>query len=252
MNIGKVLNNFMANDTLIVIPVRMGSSRFPGKPLIDIKGKAMIYHVWKRAILSKCGDVIVACCDKEVRNYLIKKNIPYVMTKKKLFSGTDRVYNAIQVLLKNNYYKYIINLQGDIPDISPLSIKKLASIIKVKAVQMATLVSKIRDTKAIKDKNIVKVALSKNGNFYRAFYFSRSPVPYGASEFYEHIGIYAYKINTLKRFVSLKEGYLEKIESLEQLRALEDGIQIIVGKVNKAPYSIDTPKDLRKFLKKSL
>ena len=241
----------MINDTLIVIPVRMGSSRFPGKPLININGKAMIYHVWKRAILSKCGDVIVACCDKEVKNYLVKKNIPHVMTKKKLFSGTDRVYNAMQILLKNNHYKYIINLQGDIPDISPLSIKKIASIIKTEEVQMATLVSKIKENKIIKDKNIVKVALSKHGNFHRAFYFSRAPIPYGASKFYEHIGIYAYKINTLKRFVNLKEGMLEKIESLEQLRALEDGIEIIVGKVNKAPYSIDTPKDLKIFLKKS-
>ena len=241
----------MINDTLIVIPVRMGSSRFPGKPLTDINGKAMVYHVWKRAILSKCGDVIVACCDREVKSYLIKKEIPHVMTKKKLFSGTDRTYSAMQILLKNNHYKYIINLQGDIPDISPLSIKKLASMIKVKAIQMATLVSKIKYSKTIKDKNIVKVALSKHGNFNRAFYFSRSPVPFGASEFYEHIGIYAYKVDTLKRFVSLKVGELEKIESLEQLRALEAGIQIIVGKVNKAPYSIDTPKDLKDFLKKS-
>ena len=241
----------MKNDTLIVIPIRMGSSRFPGKPLIDINGRAMIYHVWKKAILSRCGDVFVACCDKEVKNYLIKKEIPYVMTKKNLYSGTDRVYSAMQILLKNNHYKYIINLQGDIPDISPLSIKKLASMIKVKAIQMATLVSKIKYSKTIKDKNIVKVALSKHGNFYRAFYFSRAPIPYGASKFYEHIGIYAYKINTLKRFVNLKEGVLEKIESLEQLRALEAGIQIIVGKVNKAPYSIDTPKDLKDFLKKS-
>ena len=241
----------MKNDTLIVIPVRMGSLRFPGKPMADINGRTMIYHVWKRAVLSKCGDVVIACCDKDVKNYLIKKNIPYVMTKKKLLSGTDRVYNALQILLKDNYYKYIINLQGDIPNISTLSIKKLTSMIKVKEVQMATLVSKIKDTKAIKNRNIVKVALSKYGSFHKALYFSRAPIPYGASEFYEHIGIYAYKINTLKRFVSLKGSELEKIESLEQLRALEDGIQIIVGKVNKAPYSIDTPKDLKNFLKKS-
>ena len=241
----------MKNDTLIVIPVRMDSLRFPGKPMININGTTMIYHVWKRAILSKCGDVIVACCDTDVKNYLLKKNIPHVMTKKKLSSGTDRVYSAMKILLKNNHYKYIINLQGDIPNISPLSIKKLTSMIKIKEVQMATLASKIKDTKAIKDKNIVKVALSKYGNFHKALYFSRSPIPYGADKFYEHIGIYAYKINTLKRFVNLKEGELEKIESLEQLRALEDEIQIIVGKVNKAPYSIDTPKDLKIFLKKS-
>ena len=79
----------------------------------------MIAHVWEKAISSNCGDVIVACCDKEARDYLKKNNIPFVMTKKNLNSGTDRVYNAIDVLLKNNSYKYIINLQGDIPNISP-------------------------------------------------------------------------------------------------------------------------------------
>ena len=241
----------MNNDTLIVIPIRMASSRLPGKPLIDINGKAMVAHVWEKAILSKCGDVIVACCDKEARDYLKKNKIPYVMTKKKLISGTDRVYSAMEALLKKNIYKYIINLQGDVPNISPKIIKKLALIIRQKSVAMATLVSKIKDPKFINDKNIVKAAITKHLKFDKALYFSRSPIPYGSREFFEHIGIYAYKVNTLKRFVSLKVGQLEKIESLEQLRALEAGIQIIVGKVNKAPYSIDTPKDLKDFLKKS-
>ena len=117
---------------------------------------------------------------------------------------------------------------------------------------MATLVSKIKDPKFINDKNIVKAAITKNLKFNKAIYFSRSPVPFGASEFFEHIGIYAYKINTLKKFVNLKMGQLEKVESLEQLRALENGIDIIVGKVNKAPYSIDTSNDLKFFLKNEL
>lgn len=242
----------MNNDTLIVIPIRMASSRLPGKPLIEINGKAMVVHVWEKAISSKCGDVIVACCDKEVRDYLKKKKIPFIMTKKKLNSGTDRVYNAMQALLKKNLYKYIINLQGDVPNISPKIIKKLTLIIKQKSVAMATLVSKIKDPKFINDKNIVKAAITKHLKFNKALYFSRSPIPYGSKEFFEHIGIYAYKFNTLKKFVNLKVGQLEKIESLEQLRALENGIDIIVGKVNKAPYSIDTLKDLKFFLKNEL
>ncbi len=242
----------MKNDTLIVIPIRMASSRLRDKPLIDINGKAMVEHVWERAMLSKCGDVIVACCDKEARDYLKKKNIPYVMTKKKLNSGTDRVYNAMNTLLNKKLYKYIINLQGDVPNISPGIIKKLALIIRKKSVAMATLVSKIKDPKFINDKNIVKAAITKYFKFNKAIYFSRSPVPYGSSQFFEHIGIYAYKINTLKKFVNLKMGQLEKIESLEQLRALENGIDIIVGKVNKAPYSIDTSNDLKFFLKNEL
>tara|TARA_B100000886_G_C20349282_1_gene460142 strand:- start:52 stop:783 length:732 start_codon:yes stop_codon:yes gene_type:complete len=242
----------MKNDTLIVIPIRMASSRLPGKPLININGRPMIAHVWEKAKLSKCGDVIVACCDKEARDYLKRKNIPYIMTKKKLNSGTDRVYNAIEKLSKTKSYKYIINLQGDIPNISPHTIKKLVLIIKQKSVCMATLVSKIKDPKAIRDKNVVKTVITKNCKFNKALYFSRSPIPYGARDFFEHIGIYAYKINTLKEFVHLKMGELEKIESLEQLRALENGIEIIVGKVNKAPYSIDTAKDLQFFLKNEL
>ena len=242
----------MKNDTLIVIPIRMASLRLPGKPLIEINGKAMIAHVWERAMLSKSGDVIVACCDKEAKDYLKKNDIPHVMTKKNLNSGTDRVYNAIEKLFNKESYKYVINLQGDIPNISPQSIKKLALIIKQKTVHMATLVSKIKDPKLIRDKNIVKAAITKNLKFYKAVYFSRSAIPYGAKEFYEHIGIYAYEMNTLKKFVNLKIGELEKVESLEQLRALENGIQIIVGKVYKAPYSIDTARDLKLFLKSEL
>ncbi len=242
----------MKNDTLIVIPIRMASSRLPGKPLININGKAMVEHVWERAMLSKCGDVIVACCDREARDYLKKKNISYVMTKKKLNSGTDRVYDAVKVLLKKKLYKYIINLQGDIPNISPKTIRKLAFIIRQKSVTMATLVSKIKDPNFINDKNIVKAAITKYLKFNKAIYFSRLPVPYGSNDFFEHIGIYAYKINILKKFINLKMGQLEKIESLEQLRALENGIDIIVGKVNKAPYSIDTSNDLKFFLKNEL
>ena len=193
----------MNNDTLIVIPIRMASSRLPGKPLIDINGKAMVAHVWEKAILSKCGDVIVACCDKEARDYLKKNKIPYVMTKKKLISGTDRVYSAMEALLKKNIYKYIINLQGDVPNISPKIIKKLALIIRQKSVAMATLVSKIKEPKFINDKNIVKAAITKHLKFNKAIYFSRAPVPYGSSEYFEHIGIYPYvlkKITSSKRY----------------------------------------------------
>ena len=240
----------MKNDTLIVIPIRMASRRLPGKPLIEINGKAMVAHVWEKARLSRSGDVIVACCDLEVKNYLKKHNIPFVMTKKNLNSGTDRVYEAIYVSSKINFYKYIINLQGDIPNISPNSIKKLVSIIKKKSVRMATLVTKIRDLKSINDKNIVKAVITKHSELNKALYFSRAPIPYSAKEAFEHIGIYAYKIDTLKEFVNLKISKLEKTESLEQLRALENGIEIIVGKVSKAPYSIDTIEDLKYFLKR--
>lgn len=239
----------MNTDTLIVIPIRMGSTRFPGKPLVHIKGKPMIMHVWKQAKLSKSGDVIVACCDNIVKDYLLESKIPFVMTKKNLNSGTDRVYKAMQASLKKKAYKYVINLQGDLPDISSSSIKKIASLIRVKGINIATLVSKISDLKKIKDQNIVKVALAKTGKYNKAVYFSRAPIPFGSKIFYEHIGIYAYTIRALKSFVNLKMGELEKIESLEQLRALENGIEINISKIKNAPFSIDTPKDLKNFIK---
>ena len=228
----------------------MKSSRFPGKPMININGKPMIMHVWKKAVLSKSGDVLVACCDKVVEDFLLKKKIPHVMTKQKLNSGTDRVFSAMQIYLKKKSYKYIINLQGDIPNISPSSVKKISLLIREKGIEMATLASKIKNKKKIRDNNIVKVALSKVSKHYKALYFSRAPIPFGAKNFYEHIGIYAYTVKTLEKFIKLKMGELEKIESLEQLRALENGIEINVSMINKAPHSIDTPRDLKEFLKR--
>ena len=236
------------NNTLIVIPVRMASKRFPGKPLVDIYGKSMIYHVWERAVKSKVGDVLVACCDKEVVEYLKKNKIKYVNTKKNLRSGTDRVYDAMRIAGKLKNYKYVINLQGDLPNINPTDIRKLSSQIRKNNSDIVTLATKIKDKKKIKDKNIVKVAISKNNNAYKAIFFSRAAIPYNSPSYYEHVGVYAYDIAILERFITLKQGALEKLESLEQLRALENRINIDVSIINKAPYSIDTPMDLKNYL----
>ena len=236
------------NNSLIVIPIRMASKRFPGKPLVDIYGKSMIYHVWQRAIKSKVGDVLVACCDKEVVEYLKRNKIKYVNTKKNLRSGTDRVYDAIRIAGKLKKYKYVINLQGDLPNIDPVDIRKLASHIKKNNSEIVTLATKIKDNKKIKDKNIVKVAISKNNNAYKAIFFSRVAIPYNSPSYYEHVGVYAYDIAILERFIALKQGALEKLESLEQLRALENRINIDVNIINKAPYSIDTPRDLKNYI----
>ena len=236
------------NNSLIVIPVRMASKRFPGKPLVEIYGKSMIYHVWERAVKSKVGDVLVACCDKEVVEYLKINKIKYVYTKKNLISGTDRVYEAIRIAGKLKDYKYIINLQGDLPNINPADIRKLSNHIRKNNSEIVTLATKIKDKKKVKDENIVKVAISKNNNAYKAIFFSRAAIPYNSPSYYEHVGIYAYDIAILERFIALKQGALEKLESLEQLRALENRINIDVSIINKAPYSIDTPIDLKNYL----
>lgn len=238
------------DNNIVVIPVRMASKRFPGKPLINIKGKSMVSRVWESAVKANVGDVLVACCDKQVKEHLEEKKIPNIMTKKNLRSGTDRVYSALQKSGMIHKYNYIINLQGDLPNISFVDIRKLVLLIRNKRSKMATLVTRIKEEKKIIDKNIVKVALSKESYGYRAVYFSREAIPYNANKYFEHIGIYAYDKITLKEFVSLKEGTIEKLESLEQLRALENGIKIDANIVNNSPFSIDTPRDLKEYLKK--
>tara|TARA_A100001015_G_scaffold319312_1_gene441810 strand:+ start:2632 stop:3375 length:744 start_codon:yes stop_codon:yes gene_type:complete len=233
---------------LIIIPARMASSRFPGKPLININGKTMIERVWECAIKADVGDVYVACCDKPVKNLLIEKKIPHIYTKKNLKTGTDRVYHAFLKIKNKLNYNLIINLQGDIPYLNSNHLRSLFKILKNKNYHMATLASKIKDFEKIEDKNIVKIAMTKcNDNVYRAIYFSRLPIPYGSKEYYEHIGIYGYTPKILKEFVSMTNSKLESTEKLEQLRALENLVSIYVGIVKDPPISIDTPTDLKKL-----
>ena len=233
------------SNTLIVIPVRMASKRFPGKPLVLIEEKTMLEHVVDRAIESKVGDVLVACCDKEIKNLMEKRKIKYVMTNKKLISGTDRVFSAYNSFKNKKKYENIINLQGDVPFINCSHISKLNSLIKGELMEIATLVSEIKSKKKISDVNIVKTIISKHKKkYYKALYFSRLPVPFNSNKYYEHVGIYAYTIKALKKFVSLGRSNLEEQENLEQLRALDNNMDIIVAKIKKAPISIDTPEDL--------
>ena len=139
-------------------------------------------------------------------------------------------------------------MQGDLPNINPADIRKLSNHIRKNNSEIVTLATKIKDKKKVKDENIVKVAISKNNNAYKAIFFSRAAIPYNSSSYYEHVGIYAYDIAILKKFIALKQGVLEKLESLEQLRALENKINIDVSIINKAPNSIDTPTDLKNYL----
>ncbi|MBF96265.1 MAG: 3-deoxy-manno-octulosonate cytidylyltransferase [Alphaproteobacteria bacterium MarineAlpha9_Bin4] len=236
--------------TLIIIPVRMASTRFPGKPLISIHRKTMIERVWEIAVKAKIGDVYVACCDKEVERFLIKKKIKYIFTKKNLKSGTDRVYNAYNKIKTRNDYKLIINLQGDMPFFNYLYLRKFQKLFKQKKIQMATMASPILNKRKILDRNVVKIAMTTyKNNIHRALYFSRSPIPFGANKYFEHVGVYAYTPQTLKDFVKMKVSKLEEFEKLEQLRALENKVEIFVTLINKAPISIDTRGDLKELLK---
>ena len=237
---------------LIIIPTRMSSSRFPGKPLINIEGKTMLERVWCLAKKANIGDVYVACCDKKIKDLLIEKNIPYIFTRKNLKSGTDRVYNAFQKIKDRKSYNLVINLQGDIPFFNPNYLIRLYNLFKLNSYKMATLASPIKEKDKIKDPNIVKIAMARyKNNTFKALYFSRLPIPHGSKNYFEHVGVYGYTPKTLKDYVSMRTSKLENSERLEQLRALENFVDIYVALVNRPPISIDTPNDFKK-LKKTL
>ncbi len=237
---------------LIIIPTRMSSSRFPGKPLINIEGKTMLERVWCLAKKANIGDVYVACCDKKIKDLLIEKNIPYIFTRKNLKSGTDRVYNAFQKIKDRASYNLVINLQGDIPFFNPNYLIRLYNLFKLNNYKMATLASPIKEKDKIKDPNIVKIAMARyKNNTFKALYFSRLPIPHGSKNYFEHVGVYGYTPKTLKDYVSMRTSKLENSERLEQLRALENFVDIYVALVNRPPISIDTPNDFKK-LKKTL
>ena len=225
--------------TIIIIPARMASTRLPNKPLADIAGQTMISRVYKQAIKTNF-EVVVACDFQEIANEITKIGGKYVLTDPNLPSGTDRIYQAYQKLDAN--HDFIINLQGDLPNIDEQLILQCVNLLHNPNCDIGTLASVITDSQQINNPSVVKIALSEQK---QALYFSRSPIPYLASVYLHHIGIYAYKKSALKKFVSLTPSSLEKQESLEQLRALENNLKIFVETVNSHPISVDTPSDLK-------
>lgn len=230
---------------VILIPARLASTRLPNKPLALIAGVPMIVHVWKRAVASGVGDVVVACDSQEIASVIESAGGKAVLTPPDLPSGSDRIYQALQAIDPANYYDTIINVQGDMPTLDPLVIVKAAALLSDTNVDIGTLAAVIHDETEKKDPAVVKIALSGT----RALYFSRSLIPSGEGPHYHHIGIYAYRRKALERFVSLPPSALEQREKLEQLRALEAGMQISVAVVDTVPLGVDTPETLEKARK---
>jgi 3-deoxy-manno-octulosonate cytidylyltransferase (CMP-KDO synthetase) len=238
----------MINTNYIaVIPARYESSRFPGKPLADIHGKPMFWHVYKRAeechLLTK---IVLATDNLEIYDTAEKFNIPVVMTGKNHPSGTDRVFEAAQKLNADDD-SVIVNIQGDEPALNPEMITQLLSPFNTRReVNVSTLIRKISPEEA-ENPDIVKV-VTDTAN--RAIYFSRSRIPYnrdkGACDYFGHIGLYAFRMKTLKTFVALKQGYLENIEKLEQLRLLENNIDIFTTITTHESIGVDRPEDLER------
>ncbi len=237
-----------------IIPSRYSSTRFLGKPLADIAGKSMVQRVVEQVEQSTLiTDVVVATDDPRIYDHVINFGGKACMTNVDHQSGTDRCFEALQ--LQQESYDYIINIQGDEPFIQPAQIDLLARLLDGK-VQLATLIKPIEQSEQIFDPNVVKAVQATNGD---AIYFSRNPIPFqrniSQSEwlknhtYYKHIGIYAYKVGVLKQITTLPISSLEKAESLEQLRWIENGYAIKTAITHHDSIGIDTPEDLESALK---
>lgn len=233
--------------TIIIIPARYASTRFPGKPLADIGGKSMIQRVYEQAVKSAVAEKIIVATDDErifthVKDFLGE----VVMTSPHHKSGTDRCFEALQKTTEN--FDVVINLQGDEPFVQPEQLHKLISCFSDSNCNIATLIKKIENTQDIQNPNVVKV--TKDAADY-ALYFSRSPIPFNRENentptYFKHLGLYAYRPKTLKEITALRPSPLEVAESLEQLRWLENGYKIKVAETELESIAIDTPADLKR------
>jgi 3-deoxy-manno-octulosonate cytidylyltransferase (CMP-KDO synthetase) len=236
----------MKNKVLIIIPVRLASTRLPNKPLVDICGKSMIQRVYEQAVAADLGEVLIACDGEEIAAEVKKFGGKFVITDPNLPSGTDRIYAGFKAAKGD--FEVIVNLQGDLPNIDPKVIRSAAQAALQHDCDLATVASKIKNREEITNPNVVKIAIAfKEKNLGQALYFSRCPIPFSKKEnddYFHHIGIYAYKKSALEKFVKLTPSALEQRESLEQLRALENGMKIFVQIVEAHPLSVDTKEDL--------
>ncbi len=235
-----------------VIPARYASSRFPGKPLVDIKGKSMIQRVYEQCLKAKLLDnVIVATDDERIFETVVAFGGKAIMTSSSHHSGTDRCFEALSKL--NSTYQYVINIQGDEPAIDPGQIDLLTNLLDGKT-ELATLVKGLENIEELHDPNVVKVVFDVNN---QALLFSRSTIPHVQNTpqnqwlkhntFYKHIGIYGYRSDILTSITKLKPSTLELSESLEQLRWLQNGYTIKVAETHQESIGIDTPMDLEKL-----
>lgn len=230
---------------VILIPARMDSTRLPGKPMLSVGGSPMIVQVWRRAMESGIGDVVVACDGQAIYDAVTQAGGKAVITDPELPSGSDRIYAALQEVDGGKNYGAVINLQGDMPTINPAIIKDAAALLADPAVDIATLVSPIMRERDKTDPAVVKadIAFAPGKTHGRAVSFSRAAAS-GNKPPYQHIGLYVYRRPALEKFVSLPPSPLEKKEKLEQLRALEAGMHIEAAVVSDAPVGVDTPETL--------
>ena len=233
---------------IVIIPARMAATRLPGKPLADIAGTPMVVRAWQRAVDAATGPVVVAAGDAEIVSAVARHGGTAVLTDPALPSGTDRVFAAVELIDPDGAHDAVVNLQGDLPLLDPAQLRIVKETLETSGADIATLAAPITDAADIDNPNVVKpvVAWTDGASHGRALYFSRARAPFGDGPYYHHIGIYAFRRAALARFVALPPSPLEKREKLEQLRALEAGMSIVVARVAEAPLSVDTPEDLER------
>jgi 3-deoxy-manno-octulosonate cytidylyltransferase (CMP-KDO synthetase) len=229
--------------TLTIIPSRLSATRLPGKPLLKIRDLSIISHVFRRAQEANIGDVVVAAEDQEIVDDVVKNGGKAILTGKNHKTGTDRIYEALQKLEVKDV-DLIMNLQGDEPAINIEDIISLNKKMLSNQSQMGTLAAKMKDLKDLDNENIVKVITNKNLNddkFSKAKNFLRRSAEIANT--YHHIGIYCYSTETLKKFVELNQSKDEIENRLEQLRALNNNIDINVALASSSPIGVDTEED---------
>ncbi len=232
--------------SIVVIPARRAASRLSDKPLAEIAGEPMIVHVWRRALEAECGPVLVATDSDAVQDAVARAGGMAVLTRPDHASGSDRIHEALQETDPDRDCEVVINLQGDLPTIDPLSVRKCVEALEEGEADIGTIAAEIVREEERTNPNVVKVVGSPlpRGGILNALYFTRATAPYGDGPLYHHIGLYAYRRAALERFVGLPPSPLETRERLEQLRALEAGFRIHVGLVDTVPLGVDTPPDL--------
>ena len=235
-------------NPIVVIPARMASTRLPGKPLADINGRPMILHMLDRGRQADIGPVAVACGDPEIAEAVRAAGGRAVLTDPNLPSGSDRVHAALAELDPDRRHDVVVNLQGDFPTLDPEGLRLVVTPLHDPNVDIGTLVVPIRDEAESATASFVKAAcaFTPGQTIAPALYFSRQAIPWGPGPRWHHVGIYAYRRAVLDRYVSLPPSLLEQRESLEQLRALENGMRIACVRMEHGPFGVDTAEDLER------
>ena len=243
---------------VIIIPARLDSSRLPKKVLLDLKGKTVIQRVYEQCLKVKNVDGVYIATDSiEIKEVCETFTDKVIITKSSHQSGTDRIGEAVSAIDCD----VVINVQGDEPFIEPSLIEALVNSFSNSDISMSSAMSKINNIKDLQNTNVVKVVTDLHNN---ALFFSRSLIPFPRDvkeisiakevlekgQFFRHIGIYGYRKDFLLKFVNMEQSYLEKVEKLEQLRALENGFKIKMIEANSSLIGIDTREDYEEALKK--